>query len=73
MFGFGGGGLGWIIMILWWALILAGIVALVRWIISGASSRRPAPRGALEILKDRYARVEIGREEYERMRQDLES
>lgn len=65
-FGFGGG----IFMILWWAVIIAGIVALVRWLM--ASSSRRSDGGALDILARRYASGEITREEFERMRHDIE-
>lgn len=81
MMGDGGGwgwgmGFGWIFMILFWALIILGIVALARWLFSaggfgggsGGSSKAP-----LEILKERYARGEINREQYEQMRRELES
>jgi putative membrane protein len=71
MFGFGGQG--WIFMILWWVLILVAIVALVRWFLSSSSSRRDAGgRSAMDILKERYARREIDREEYEQKRHDLQ-
>jgi putative membrane protein len=63
-----GWGLG---MILFWLLIVVAIVFLARWI---ASQRPEPPRAdsALEILKRRYAKGEIGKEDFERMKKDLE-
>jgi putative membrane protein len=67
-----GMGFGWIFMILFWALVILGIVALARWIFftgsAGGAGRQP-----LDILKERYARGEITRDQYEQMRRDLES
>ncbi len=63
--------LGMGVFFLVWALILVALVLLVRWLWVQA---RPAPRSeetALEILKRRYARGEITREEFEGMRRDL--
>jgi len=61
--------LGWLLLPL---LLLGGIAALVGWRPQGGGQRQegthPTPE---EILKQRYARGEISREEYERMRQDL--
>lgn len=74
MDGFGWGpGFGGIFMILFWVLVIAGVVALVRWAGAGRSDggeRRR--RTALDILEERYARGEIGREEFEQKRRDLE-
>jgi len=61
-------------MFLFWGLIIVGLVFVVRWLIQ--ASRQPggsSPSGgrALDILKERYARGEINREEFERMKQDL--
>ena len=57
-------------MIFFWTLIVIGIVAVAKWLSSstglGDSGKRP-----LTILQERYARGEITRDEYERMRQDL--
>ncbi|VAX14475.1 hypothetical protein MNBD_GAMMA24-853 [hydrothermal vent metagenome] len=54
-----------------WLLIVAGVVFLVRWIIGHkADDIQTRP---LDILKQRYARGEIDRETYERMKKDLKS
>jgi putative membrane protein len=70
MDGFGGFGygFGWLFMILVWVLVIVGIVALIKWL-SSSTQRGETP---LEILKARYARGEIGKEEYERMRRELQ-
>jgi putative membrane protein len=65
-------GFGWIFMILFWGLIILGIVALAKWLFSSAGSGASG-KGTLEILKERYARGEITREQYEQMRKDLET
>jgi putative membrane protein len=67
-YGWFGPGFGWLFMVLFWALVIAGIVALIKWLASPPPPRNETP---LEILRARYARGEIGKEEYERMRRDL--
>ncbi len=74
-------GMGWtwgifgiIHMALWWILLAVGIVALVKWLKSGPADGAPgAGSRALEILDERYARGEIGKEEFEAKRCDLKS
>jgi putative membrane protein len=67
-----GMGFGWIFMILFWALVILGVVALAKWLFF-ADGAGGAGKSALDILKARYARGEINREQYEQMRRDLES
>jgi len=73
----GGYGMGWfgsIIMIAFWIAIIAGIVLLIRWLIIStrtASRDTDSVDSALEILKRRYARGEIGKEEFEGKKRDL--
>ena len=64
--GFGGFG-----MVLWWVLIIGGIVLLVKWIGAPACKHR-ADKSALDILKERYARGEIEQAEYEQKKHELE-
>ncbi len=60
-------------MVLFWALIIFGIIALVRWAFGTSGSRVGAGGRALEILKERYAKGELTREQFEAMRRDLEA
>ena len=69
-----GYGFGWLFMILIWLLIIVGIVAIVKWIVSASSgAQAPQKRTALDILKERYARGEIDQAEFEQKRRDIES
>jgi putative membrane protein len=67
-----GWGFGPLAMLLFWALVIVGIVALGKWIFdrSGDASRG---KSALDILKERYARGEIGKEEFDQKKRDLEA
>ncbi len=65
-----------IVMLLFWVLVIGGIAWLVAWLVReerlahvGPGPSRPRP---LDILRERYARGEITREQYEQMRRDLE-
>jgi len=71
--GWGGWGMfGMIHMFLWWVLIILGIVVLARWIFGGGSDgRTKAGDRALAILRERYARGEIDKQEFEARKRDL--
>lgn len=65
---FDGAGGPWM-MVLWWILIIAAIVAIIKFTV--ARSGRPAEKTAMDILKERYARGEIDREEFEEKKRDF--
>jgi putative membrane protein len=74
MYGGGWGmGHGGPFMILFWILIVIGVVLLVKWL-AGQSpvDKGPRERTPLEFLRERYARGEIDREEFAQKRRDLE-
>jgi putative membrane protein len=70
-------GFGWwwmpVFMILFWGLVVWGVVALVQGLSRSSGSNGVSGRQepALEILKRRYARGEIGKEEYQEKKRDL--
>lgn len=85
MMGFGAGmlGLGALVMVGFWVLVIGGAVWLVMTLVRGNQSTAlsnqsqallppTAPsQSPLDILKTRYAQGEITKEQYEEMRRDL--
>ncbi len=70
--GYGWWGFGWIPMIFFWIVLILIVVALAKWIFDGwPRYDRRVEKSALDILKERYARGEIEREEFEQKKRDL--
>lgn len=70
-----GGDWGWghmifgsMMMLLFWGVIIVGVVIVVRWLTGGPSQESrssPARKRALDILEERFAQGEIDKEEFE--------
>lgn len=69
--GAGGWGFFGLPMLLWWGLIIVAIVLVVRWIAAATMAKPREEDRALAILRERYARGEIGKEEFEARKRDL--
>lgn len=70
--GSGYGLFGMLFMLLFWILIIVGIVLIARWLIGEARSTQPgSSETPIEILKKRYARGEITKEQFDTMKHDL--
>ena len=71
MMGYGGyGGIFmWIILIIIAAVVVYFVVNQTR---GAGDSRTPPEQSAMEILKRRYASVEISREEFDRIKSEIE-
>ncbi|MAJ97573.1 MAG: electron transporter RnfE [Parcubacteria group bacterium] len=67
MSGFGGG----IFMILFWVLVVVGIIVLVRYTVNNTIKSESSNNG-LDILKERYAKGEIDKDEFEVKKKDLQ-
>ena len=73
------GGFGWIFMFVFWGFIIWAIIALVKGVFGKGRMRGHdhgnngcgKDKSALEILKERYAKGEIDRKEFEDKKKDL--
>jgi putative membrane protein len=69
-----GMGIGMIGTLLIWVLVIVGIVVLVKWLTgTQAAGAAPPSKSAIDIVKERYARGEIDKEEFEQKKRDLSS
>jgi putative membrane protein len=71
-----GYGMGWgwmIIMAVFWISVIVGIIFLIRWVVLSANKDRGLKHEetALDILKKRYAKGEINKDEFEEKKKDL--
>ncbi|UCE51754.1 MAG: SHOCT domain-containing protein [Desulfobacterales bacterium] len=74
MQGWGMGWFGGIFMIVFWILILVGLVLVIKWLIQTTSRGKVEGNTgsrAMEILKERYARGEIDKAEFEEKKKYL--
>jgi putative membrane protein len=66
-----GYGLGYgILGLIFWILVIIGLVLLIRYLWENGRDKREQ-ESAIEILKKRYARGEISKEEFEEKKKDL--
>jgi len=70
-----GGGHAWffgpLMMLVFVAVLLGAVVLLARWLGVGAGGHVPAGKAPLDILKERFARGEIDKSEFEDRRRVL--
>ncbi len=72
--GWGMGGIGMVMMLAFWGLVIVALFFFIKWMMQaskGQTNNQPTGAGALDILKERYARGEIEKEEYEAKKADL--
>lgn len=74
-YGYGMSWYGHILMLIFWVAVIVGIIFLIRWlVVSSQAGGQVTGHGAdtaLDILRKRYARGEINKEEFEEKKKDL--
>jgi len=67
----GAWGIGMLLMMLvFWGVVIVGIVLAIRWLASQGKASRSSDT-ALDILRQRYARGDISKEEFDAKKRDL--
>jgi len=59
-----------LIMLLFWGTVIVGLVLGIRWLLRQGREQRAD--SALEILRQRYARGDLTKDDFERMKKDLQ-
>jgi putative membrane protein len=59
-----------LMMVIFWGVVIVGIVLGIRWLASQGTAPRSTD-AALDILRQRYARGDINKEEFEAKKRDL--
>ncbi len=67
--GYGYGLFGMMFSFIWWALIILALVSFIKWAKDGKFSSNG--KDALDILKERYAKGEISKAEFEEKKKDI--
>ncbi len=58
-----------LMMLVFWGLVIVALVLGIRWLVT--QGREPRTDSALDILRQRYARGEINKEEFETKKREL--
>lgn len=64
-------GFGGIWMLLFWGLVVLGIIAIAKYVWGAPGKDQARASAALQILEERYARGEIDSEQFLRQKRDL--
>lgn len=69
----GGMGIWMVFNMIFWLLIIIGVVFLIFWTVNKVkrAEQKPEEESALDILKKRYASGEIDKEEFEEKKKNL--
>lgn len=70
MFGSGMWG-GWIFMTIFWVIGITLFILFIKWIVDQGKRERSHDKSPLDVLKERYARGEIDKKEFEEKKKDL--
>lgn len=67
-YGYFGGGF---FVVIFWILIIIGIIYLVKYLSHGKRDKQGGEDSAIKILKERYAKGEMSKEEFEEKKKDI--
>lgn len=66
-----GYGFSFFFMMLFWLAVIVAVAVFIKWALMQNGSSEKGAQTPLDIVKDRYARGEINRKEFEEKKRDL--